>query len=82
MPFAFPVPRVAIGALGAGAGGRGLGLPSTSILPLPVGNVPITKLVWANRKRTPFGRDARALAGVLHACYRFPLTPIELGVEN
>jgi hypothetical protein len=26
--------------------------------------------------------DARALAGVLHACYRFPLTPITRGVEN
>ena len=25
---------------------------------------------------------ARALAGVLHACYRFPLTPITRGVEN
>ena len=30
----------------------------------------------------PFGGDARALAGVLHACYRFPLTPITRGVEN
>ena len=114
------VPRAAIDALGAGAGGRGRGLPSISTLSLPVGNVPITKLVRASRKRTaknqewaesnthkskakaarrwlaaralreanhffsvlPFGGDARALAGVLHACYRFPLTPITRGVEN
>ena len=46
------VPRAAIDALGAGAGGRGRGLPSISTLSLPVGNVPITKLVRASRKRT------------------------------
>ena len=33
------VPRAAIDALGAGAGGRGRGLPPTSALTLPVGNV-------------------------------------------
>ena len=35
-----------------------------------------------NFSSLPFGGDARALAGVLHACYRFPLTPITRGVEN